>query len=549
METPGLRKGKSYSEIIALTLLFFVLAHRAAGAGSAIKIVKFFPLRTVLKVGRTVPFYAEIKAERNVENASVSLILPGEARLKRGTSPRNLGSLKKGETVSLLWEAEFLSPGRYRVSLKITCSGFSLSKAIQVEVTDKYWEEKLFLLSAYNPPYAYRGPPYEDSVFEYYKAANFPNLLWVRDEDALIEKVHKFKFTYLLDIADIVGEELLRGEPENPPPPITEDMLRKIDLAVERHRDDKYLIGYYLCDEPYETAFPNIARVIARLRKDDPERPALVNLWPYFPPEREGEKPIGDDSYVENFLQTTKAELLCYDRYIFYNGGYDEQDYYFDQIARIRKFALLYDIPFYNIVQAVGTNGTEASYLDWRTPNEAEHRWLVYTSLTYGVHGIIWFHWDHPWGVLGSPDREKIYRSLQKINREINALGPIMVHLKSTGVYHTDMSYRVEGKIEYLIENQGEGTMIVGFFRDGEGGEYFMLMNRSYKEPLRSTVLMHAPLLELEVFNVERGVWEEVPFKREGREAWFRVRLRPGGGKLYRFRAATPLPPPPIHPR
>ena len=53
-------------------------------------------------------------------------------------------------------------------------------------------------------------------------------MLWVRDDNKLIDMVHKFKFTYLLDIGSLVGEENLRGDPYKPPPNIDEETLKKL---------------------------------------------------------------------------------------------------------------------------------------------------------------------------------------------------------------------------------------------------------------------------------------------------------------------------------
>ncbi len=57
---------------------------------------------------------------------------------------------------------------------------------------------KEFLISAYNPPYAWRSSPYEDSIFIDYKNANFNNFLWVRDDDKLVQKVRDYGFKYYL---------------------------------------------------------------------------------------------------------------------------------------------------------------------------------------------------------------------------------------------------------------------------------------------------------------------------------------------------------------
>ncbi len=514
----------------------------------AISILKFFPLRTVIKVNKNTPLFAEVKNNGDTATFWCRIILPDGVQLVKGEEDKSIGTLKNGEVIDLNWAVKFNHPGEFTLSLIVYNENYSRQKDITVDATDRYWTETDFYLSAYNPPYSQHGPPYDDSVLEYYRDANFHNLMWVRDEDELINKMHEFGFTYLLDIADIVGEDNLRGDPYIMPPPINDQQLQDIENAVNRHIDDPLLIGYYLCDEPFPTGFQNIAKVIKKIREIDPERPCLVNLWPYFPADDETDYEIGDDAYVETFLQTTKAEILCYDRYIFYNEGYDEQDYYFDQIERIRKFSLLYNLPFYNIIQGVGTNGTSVEYLDWRTPDENEMRWLVYTTLTYGAHGIIWFHWDHEWGVTGNPCGPQVYPQIQRLNAEINKIGPIMVKLKTTLVYHTDRENYIESipLLKRMVPPQNS-TLIVGFFKDKDGFEnYFMLMNKDYKHEVNGEVKFDSTLSKLKVFNIETGAWEDVPFQNSLSGSSFNIHLRKGGGKLFYFERKTDYLPTPV---
>jgi len=391
------------------------------------------------------------------------------------------------------------------------------------------WHQTHFLLSAYNPPFAWHGPPYEDAVFARYQAAHFHHLLWVRDDGALIARARQFGFSYYLDIADLIGEEKLRGE-EGPPDEITAEDLRRLDQFVEKYKNDPLMAGYYLCDEPYPAAFPNIARVLARIRTHDTARPAFVNLFPYFSEEE------GSPAYIEAFLQTVHPDMLVFDRYIFFNDR-DETSQYLAQLRLIRKYALQSHIPFVSIIQGVGTNGTQAASLNWRTPSEAEMRWLVYTSLTFGVHGIVWFHWDHEWGVTGNPDGPKVYPAIQHLNQKIQTLGPVMVSLTSTDVFGTAAQLVVlPGDLgrQKLLSSGSE--LLAGVFRSASGREdHFMLTNLNYREALEPTITMHLPLRSLETLDVTTGKWEKVPFENHAGGATFSILLPPGGGRLFRF--------------
>ncbi len=400
---------------------------------------------------------------------------------------------------------------------------------------------KNFLLTAYNPPYAWRGAPYNDSDFLYYKNANFDNFMWVRDEDELMAKVHKYHFKYFISIRQLFPEEdsngvdILRGvkywndgsETYNEPTPeVTEDMLKDVDEIVEKYKNDPDLIGYWICDEPFPTAYGNIAKVIDRIRKKDAEHYSLVNI---------GDNEYTTDENIEYFLDTTKINVLCYDRYNFFNG-FDLNDNYFELLTMIRQHALKHNIPFFNTVQAVGTNGTSAEELDWRTPNSAEHRWLVYTSLVYGVHGIAWFHWDaEDWGVVQNPDRDIIYPSIQSINAEIDSLSKIMMHLTTTHVYHIKGDNNNSGDIIKTISNNAD--VIIGAFKNEEFEEnHFMLMNADYTNDISAQVTMNYAVDDLKVFNVQNNKWEQVQYENNTTGATYTINLRKGGGKLYKFK-------------
>ena len=404
-----------------------------------------------------------------------------------------------------------------------------------------------FLLSAYNPPYAWRNGPYVDSDFVYYKNANFDNFLWAKDDDELMEKIHFYNFKFFLNIGDLFSEpdsngvDYLRGvkvwndghETYNEPvAEIPEMLLRKIDTLVTKYKNDSLLIGYWLCDEPFPSAYGNIAKVISRIKQNDTLHFSLVNI---------GDNEYTTDENIEKFIDTTNIRVLSYDRYNFFNG-FDLNEDYFQRLSMMRRIALRHNIPFYNIVQAVGTNGTSADFLDWRTPNNAEHRWLAYTSLTYGVHGLIWFHWDaEDWGVVQNPDREIIYPSLQNVNAEISILGKTMGKLQTVNVYHLNDNFNFDDSLDNkLILTIDNTPLIVGIFKDQtDSTNYFMLMNPNYSDSIETEVTINFELDSLKFYDITIGSWVNVPFENNKTSATFNFSLRKGSGKLFKFKKAT----------
>ncbi len=491
-----------------------------------VQVTDFIYKRALVTPGQQVPISAALQSSAEEATAfTLQVVLPDDATLIDG--PQEIrGVIKPGGTQHFHWTVIFDTTGDHAIKLQLLPGTIASTLTIPVQPTA--WRQSRFLLSAYNPPYAWQEPPYDDAILAHYQAAHFDHMLWVRDEGALIEKVKRFGLTYYLDIADFIGEEKLRGE-EGPPPPITEEELRALDRLVEKYQDDPLMTGYYICDEPLPVAFANVARVVERIRSHDLSRPIFVNLYPYF---YENE---GSPTYIETFLQTVRPDLLAFDRYIFFNG-WDETEPYLAQLRLIRKYALEYNIPFVSFTQAVGTNGTAAAELDWRTPTEAEQRWMIYTALAYGAHGIIWFHWDHPWGVLGNPDGDIVYPAIQHLNQELQKLGPVLLPLTSTDAYGTGTHLVVfpgEPRPKLLAS---ESELIVGLFRSAGGAEdHFMLTNRDYEEPVEGTVTVRQPLRSLESFNATTGTWEKVPFENSNDHAQFHIFLQPGAGLLFRF--------------
>ena len=502
---------------------------RIVRLGPKANIVNFSPLRTIFKHAAEIPIVAVVKNDGDVKASfSSKLELPSGATLINGTTEQNHGILFKEISDTLNWSIQFNDLGDYDISLKLYTESDTSEKIYSFQVTDIFWQPDKFLLSSWSPPYAWYGPPYEDSVFVYYKNANFDNVLWARDDDVLIDKVHQFGLQYYLLVTPIFGDTYLRAPDETIPPDITEEMLLKLDAAIEKYKDDPDLLGYHICDEPHREAFPNIAKVVSRIREKDPERLSFVNIWPSGSEYQE---------YIDDLLQTCKLELLSYDRYHFFNN-YDGGSY-FSNLEIIRKNALKYDIPFCNIIQAIGTNNTSESQLDWRTPTEAEHRWLVYSSLAYGVHGLIWFHWHLDWGVTGNPDRDIIYPSIQNINAEIDSLSQIMLCLKTTNVYHTKTAIDkwrlpIDGIIKSVSNN---ADLVVGYFKGQKDDDYVMLMNKNYKSGITTDVTLNYDLDSLQVFDVNENRWEQFEFENGDGGATFNIQLRAGGGKLFKFKA------------
>ena len=436
---------------------------RIVHIGPVPEIASFKPLRTVIKQGHEIPLTAIVQNTGDTEVEMKScLTLPEGITLLDGNLENTHGTLFREIADTLHWRVKCDYVGDYDLSLLLFSDSDTTEKKLTLSVTDEYWEATEFLLSAWSPPYAWYPAPYEDEIFADYFAANFNIVLWVRPDEDLIAKVENYNKKYFLLITNLVGGDLyLRAPDKVIPPEITPQMLSKLDPLIEQFKDNPNVLGYHICDEPHEQAFENIGKVVSYLREKDPKRLCFVNIWP-------GTNDTEYKNYIRDLLDITKLDLLSYDRYVFFNDRTDT-GIFFNNLRVIRESALNYDIPFCNIIQAIGTNDTRESHLNWRIPNEAEHRWQVYASLAYGVKALIWFHWHLDWGVTGSPESEGIKASIAKTNAEINALGPVLVKLETTGAYHANNVPFGEAALPedaFIKSVSSNADLVVVFFKD-----------------------------------------------------------------------------------
>ncbi len=497
---------------------------RITKVGARPKISSFAPVRTILKPGQPIPLLAVLENSGDKDGAmKASLSLPTDFQILDGDTQTDLGLLPRGESDTLRWTFLCNSVGDYQISLKMTSADSdTVTAVLSAPIVDHYWHQDNFFLSAWSPPSAWT-PALVDSSFDYYHSANFDLTLWVRPTEEAVAMVAKYGMKCLVNVGPLLHEnEYLRAPDNKIPPPLTPEQFSLLDDVIAKFKDDSTVVGYFITDEPRIPAFPNLGQVVDYLRKRDPERLCYINLFP------SGD---GYDHYVQQFLEIVKPEILSYDRYIFFkdhDGGS-----YFSNLATIRYWALTYDIPFCNIVQAIGT---DFSNLNWRTPSEAEHRWQAYSSLAYGAKGIVWFHWDADWGVTGSPDRDQIYASLKKLNVEIKRLGQIMIGLKTVGVYHSlkvpfgGVPLPADALVKSVSHN---ADLVVGLFKDSNDQDYVMLMNKNYHDSVTATITLNRAVQNLKYFDVDSSSWQGMDFENTDDGAVFTCILRAGGGKLF----------------
>jgi hypothetical protein len=192
--------------------------------------------------------------------------------------------------------------------------------------------------------------------------------------------------------------------------------------------------------------------------------------------------------------------------------------------------------PFLNIIQA---NTIEKH---WRLPNATEMRWLVFTTMAYGGHGISYFtYWGPPayngLYVDGKPSSR--VQEVAALNAEIAKFGPALLALESVAVYHTaPLPYGTEAiPAEAPVQVAGPGKFVLGLFGESGRPAAFMIVNRDYEHGAEAELKVALPGSRLQELDRKTGQWSKGTALRRDRTV--RIQLPPGDGRLFRSRGSA----------
>jgi hypothetical protein len=524
--------------LIIYALLAMIFSYNvSASETSDISIVYCKFQRTVLRLGDDIPVVARIW-NNNLNDSEVKI----ELKLLENLTLSE-GSLSSTSIMPLLsyteirWAVQAGQTGNILLEVNIIAGpGDTVKTQISGTVTDQYWKQKEFLLSAWSPPSNMQ------LAYDYYKAANLNfNLMISSPFGTGVNLVKSNKMKCYAVITEVIPDYIskLYGS-DGTPPEITAQDLALMDPTIKAYKADPAVDGYSIIDEPGASRFANISKVVAYLKEKDPSKLAYINAFPTYATAEQLNTSTYSE-YISRFMDEVKPEMLSYDHYHFFTGS-DGEDY-FNNLGIIRDFALQYDVPYTNIIQLIGTElvySPKAPALGWRTPTPAEHRFLVYTSLAYGYTGIVWFHWQNMWGLTGfvAAKKAEMYATVTQLDKEINNIGVELLKLKSVGAYHvknipTGAQSLPAGEIVKGIS--GNQSYIAGIFKDALQADYFMIMNKDYNSDSQTTISLKDKLSKLEYFNADNNTWVNVTgFTSSNAGSEFSMMIAAGNGILFR---------------
>ena len=251
---------------------------------------------------------------------------------------------------------------------------------------------------------------------------------------------------------------------------------KDLDAMIAAYSKHPALMGFILGDEMGADAHPRLGFVTQYLLKKDPTHLPYYNLLPNY-----ANTPPGYERLTKDYLKVVKPALFSWDAYWQMHED-NEPRYYFDNLETVRRNCLAAKVPFNQIIVSL-------CHMGYRECSEGDLRWQVWTSLAYGSRGIQYFTYVHVPGMAtgDSPGllaknmtRDRKYTYVQTINRRIAKLGPTLVKLTSTGVYHTNPTVgTVPLPPEAPVKKIEGGNVVLGCFKDATGKVYILPTNNS----------------------------------------------------------------------
>ncbi len=340
-----------------------------------------------------------------------------------------------------------------------------------------------------------------------------------------------------LDLARRHGLKVMAGQIGLDPRTLRDrGNVRPVAEAIRRFRSHPALWGYFIGDEMLESQLPDIVALAAFAREHDPAHPLFISLLPSDAWVGPALATADYAGYVERFIASARPAFLNYVHCPFREKG--DGQFYYENLELIRRAAIAHGLPLYPTLQA-------ASWPGMRAPGEGELRWLVYTSLAYGAKGVVWFrYWGAPAGSrqgIVEPDGlvTERYRLVAALNAELRVLGPTLMRLRSTAVYHTGEvpAGATRLPVHGLVGSIEGGSFVIGEFQDEKGGSNILIANRDYARPATAKLTLNRPSCSLLWLDPATGEWAPLASAADRFQTSAEFTLSPGGGRLLRVAA------------
>lgn len=341
---------------------------------------------------------------------------------------------------------------------------------------------------------------------------------------------------------------------------LTDELRAQLNGCVARYRG---CTGWLVWDEPNRTEMFRAAETVRWLKETWPETLVYSNAYPMgATPERYfGGEPPADgysyEQYLRDFSTILDTDVVMYDMYLFREGGGTGNP--FPTMNTARRVAQEHGKPYWAFVQSHADERR-----GYRMPSESDIRMQVFAHLTSGFTGIAYFTYEDQQGpaMISNATRERrpIYYHVARLNQEVLNVGQALRFLSSVDVRYVPGSDNQvpdaatawqpgAGKDQLIRSIVIEGAdsdpvewrdILIGFFKDDQGDDYFMLTNLWHGEGASSAERSLTVTLKLKpgVTSIGRLSRETGQPELLAVGDAFRVTLPGGTGDLLRFNSA-----------
>ncbi len=319
---------------------------------------------------------------------------------------------------------------------------------------------------------------------------------------------------------------------------------KSIHKLLEKYIGNDAVAGYHIWDEPYNpSAYTGLEKIIKSL---DPDKIADVNFLPGMVYGTYTEYEGRIDDYAK--LLGDKASFLSFDNYPFSAGNVDETAL-FGNFNAFRNASLANDVPTAFYLQAVGST----TYGYQEQPGAGQLYYHTGAALAYGFKWIKYWSWyvpdygnpaetynDYTDAIMGKDGKPTaMYDVAKQMHAEVHAIGPTLVNLEATEVYHTgrQSTNPIYEKLptDYFVEAKPAIYSIVSLMTDRLTGEhYMMVVNKQFVQEQTLTYTLNGVDT---VWEISRETGEPVEMKLT--DHTLSIDLPAGGFALFRLPAGA----------
>ena len=265
--------------------------------------------------------------------------------------------------------------------------------------------------------------------------------------------------------------------------------------AAKEYTKHPAFAGVHLIDEPSYMRFDALGAKQKKWNEEFPDKMLLINLFPGYA----GPTVLGGsfNSYLDNFIDTVKPDILHFDHYAVYADG-SLGITYFSEHAKVAAKAKEADIPSGCYLM---TTGHETGRFEYKRMQPTSYlRWQMAVSMTFGFKHITHYAFDPPWGggyeatgydhFYTDGEKNSLWHSVTEVNNEVLKWDNVYMNFDWIGTApvvspgNANLMFNVmeDGRIE-PNEIKGvksivpTGDVLCGVFEDANSNTGYMITN------------------------------------------------------------------------